>query len=171
MTMQKKELFQNRYGKWAVVTGASSGIGRSVAAELAARGLQLVLVARSKAELELIARDLSTQYGGEARVVAADLATASGIARIESESQDLDVGLLVAEAGFGTAGNFLDAKLADELAMTDLNCREVMQSRLNFGKRFAKRGRGGLILFGSLVGCQGTPHAAHCAATEAYDQT
>jgi short-subunit dehydrogenase len=130
-----------------------------------------VLVARRQAELEKIAKDLATRYGVEARVLAVDLAIATALTRIESETKDLDIGLLVAAAGFGTAGNFLDAKLEDEMAMLDVNCRAVMQLSLHFGKRLAERGRGGLVLFGSLVGYQGTPRAAHYAATKAYVQT
>ena len=163
--------FNTRYGKWALVTGASSGIGRAMAFELAAKGLDLLLVARRPAELEQIAKNLSARQGVEVRVLAADLATATALTRIESETKDLDIGLLVAAAGFGTAGNFLEAKLEDELAMLDVNCRAVMQLSLLFGKRFAERGRGGLILFGSLVGYQGTPRAAHYAATKAYVQS
>jgi short-subunit dehydrogenase len=171
MSLKPSDPFQSRYGQWAVVTGASSGIGRAMAMGLAAKGLHLVLVARRQAELEQIANDLSGRHGVETRVIATDLATVSGIDKIETETTALDVGLLVAAAGFGTAGNFLDANLKDELAMLDVNCRAVMQLSLHFGKRFAQRGRGGLILFGSLVGYQGTPRAAHYAATKAYVQT
>ncbi|HLH53504.1 MAG TPA: SDR family NAD(P)-dependent oxidoreductase [Verrucomicrobiae bacterium] len=146
-----QEQFKTKYGKWAVVTGASSGIGRAMATELATRGLQLVLVARRQRELEQIAKDLSARYGVEARVIAADLATMASTTRIEAETKDLDVGLLVAAAGFGTAGNFLDARLEDELAMLDVNCRAVFALSLYFGRRFAQNRRGGLILFGSLV--------------------
>ena len=171
MNEQKAELFKTKYGKWAVITGASSGIGRAMATELAAKGLNLVLVARRQAELEQLAKDLSARHRVETRVLTVDLATAKALTQIASETQNLDIGLLVAAAGFGTAGNFLDAKLEEELAMLDVNCRAVMQLSLHFGKRFAERGRGGLILFGSLVGYQGTPRAAHYAATKAYVQS
>jgi short-subunit dehydrogenase len=171
MNTSKNQTFVTRYGTWAIITGASSGIGRAMATELAAKGLNLVLVARRQAELEQVAKYLSARYGMEILVLAADLATATAITKIESETNTLDVGLLVSAAGFGTAGNFLDAKLEDELAMLDVNCRAVMQMSLHFGKRLAERGRGGLILFGSLVGYQGTPHATHYAATKAYVQT
>jgi short-subunit dehydrogenase len=171
MNRHKTEAFKTQYGPWAVVTGASSGIGRALAIELAAKGLNLVLVARRQAELEQAARDLSANPGVQVRVLAADLATATALTRIENETKDLEVGLFVAAAGFGTAGEFLDAQLETELAMLDVNCRAVMQLSLHFGKRLAERGRGGLILFGSLVGYQGTPRAAHYAATKAYVQT
>ena len=164
-------MFQKRYGKWAVVTGASSGIGRAMAGELAARGLNLVLVARRQTELAQVAQELGGRYGVETRVVAADLATGAGVRIIETETGGLEVGVLVAAAGFGTAGSFLEAELADEMAMLDVNCRAVLALSLHFGRRFAAQGRGGLMLFGSLVGYQGTPRAAHYAATKAYIQT
>ena len=169
--MKQRIKFQKQYGSWAVVTGASSGIGRAMATEVAARGLNLVLVARRETELSRAARELSDQYGVEARVLAVDLATAEGIRKIEADTGGLAVGLLVAAAGFGTAGSFLEGKLEDELAMLDVNCRAVLALSRHFGRRFAAQGRGGLILFGSLVGYQGTPRAAHYAATKAYVQT
>ncbi len=171
MSLKQREFFQHRYGPWAVVTGASSGIGRAIAVELAANGLRLVLVARRTGELEQIAKDLTAWHGLETRVLAADLASDDGVATVEAGTKDLEVGLLVAAAGFGTAGSFLESKLEDELAMLDVNCRAVMQLSRHFGNRLAQRGRGGMILFGSLVGYQGTPRAAHYAATKAYVQT
>ena len=171
MNIQNRQKFQARYGKWAVVTGASSGIGEAMAAELAAAGLDLVLVARRQAELAQLAANLSARHGVQTRVLVADLANMSGITTVEENTQDLDVGLLVAAAGFGTAGSFLEASLKDELAMLDVNCRAVLALSLHFGRRFAERGRGGLILFGSLVGFQGAPRAAHYAATKSYVQS
>jgi short-subunit dehydrogenase len=171
MNLQKKEKLQARYCRWAVVTGASSGIGEAIATELAAAGLNLVLVARRQAELTQIARNVSAQHDVQTRVLVADLADHSGIQAVETETNDLDVGLLVAAAGFGTAGSLLEARIEDELAMLDVNCRAVLALSMHFGRRFAERGRGGLILFGSLVGFQGAPQAAHYAATKAYVQT
>ena len=162
--------FKNHFGPWAIVTGATSGIGLACARELASFGLNLVLVARREPELISLAAELGAP-GVETRVVAADLGTPAGLAQVESATAGLDVGLLVAAAGFGTSGSFLAGSLADELAMLDLNCRAGLQQSLHFGRRFATRGRGGLILFGSLVGFQGAPMAAHYAATKAYVQT
>ncbi len=82
-----------------------------------------------------------------------------------------DVGLLVAAAGFGTSGPFLRADLTSERAMLATNCSAVVQQTHVFGQRFAERGRGGIVLFGSLVGWQGVPNSAHYAATKAYVQT
>ncbi|MEM9997820.1 MAG: SDR family NAD(P)-dependent oxidoreductase [Bacteroidota bacterium] len=163
--------FQQTYGPWAVVTGASAGIGRACADDLAQRGLSLVLVARRDDRLQTLADDLAARHGTEARAVAADLATPEGLDAIEAATADLDVGLLVAAAGFGTSGRFVEADLGPELTMLDVNCRAVVRQAHHFGRRFATRGRGGLVLFGSIVGFQGTPFSAHYAATKAFIQT
>jgi short-subunit dehydrogenase len=160
-----------RYGPWAVVTGASSGIGRELAAGLADAGLNLVLVARRQAVLEKLAGELADKYDVEARVIAADLALETGVAAVKSGTADLDVGLLIASAGFGTSGPFLDGSLAQELEMLDVNCRALFVLTHHFGRRFARRGRGGIVLMSSIVGLQGMPYAAHYAATKAYVQT
>ena len=159
--------FHTRYGPWAVVTGASSGIGRAFADELARRGLALVLVARRDDALRRLAATLPT----ETHIVATDLGADTGLAAVENATADLDVGLLVASAGFGTSGSFIDSALDDELDMLAVNGRAGLHQAHYFGRRFAERGRGGIVLLGSLVGFQGTPNAAHYAATKAYVQT
>ncbi|MEM6288990.1 MAG: SDR family NAD(P)-dependent oxidoreductase [Bacteroidota bacterium] len=158
---------RSRYGSWAVVTGASSGIGLAFAEALARQGLKLVLVARREAALA----DLAGRLGVETRIVPADLGTEAGLAAVEQATADLEVGLLVASAGFGTSGPFAEADLDAEVAMLDVNVRAVLRQAHHFGQRFAARGRGGIVLLGSLVGFQGTPFAAHYAATKAYVQT
>ncbi|WP_095509328.1 SDR family NAD(P)-dependent oxidoreductase [Rubrivirga marina] len=163
--------FQTTYGPWAVVTGASSGIGRAFAEALATRGLNVVLTARREAALATLAEALRQTHGVEARVVPADLGTEAGVAAVEGGSADLDVGLLVASAGFGTSGAFLESDLGDEIAMLDVNVRAVARLTHGVGRRLVARGRGGIVLLGSLVGFQGTPFAAHYAATKAYVQT
>jgi short-subunit dehydrogenase len=163
--------FQGKYGPWAVVTGASSGIGRALAYRLAAAGLHLVLVARRQAVLTAIADELTQRHGITVKVVAVDLAEDSATEIVAQETAGLDVGLLVAAAGFGTSGRFLDGNLAEELNMLQVNCRALLVLSHHFGQRFRQRGRGGLILLSSIVGLQGIPHAAHYGATKAYVQT
>ncbi|MEU8260309.1 SDR family NAD(P)-dependent oxidoreductase [Micromonospora sp. NPDC048999] len=162
--------FRARYGPWALVTGASSGIGREIAGLLAGAGLHLVLVARRRDLLCALADELTARYGVQVRVVDADLATPAGVDAVVAGSTDLDVGLLVAAAGFGTSGAFLDADPAVEADMLDVNCRAVLALTQRFGRRLAARGRGGVVLLASLMGFQGTPHAASYAATKAYVQ-
>lgn len=155
------------YGPWAVVTGASDGIGREFARSLAKEGFKLVMVARRRQALESLAKELAT----EVRIVDADLATVEGLARVDAETQALDVGLLIASAGFGTSGGFLDNPLEAELSMIDVNCRAVAAMSHSFGKRFVKRGRGGIVLLSSLVALQGVRNAANYAATKAWVQS
>lgn len=167
---QQKRL-RERYGPWAVVTGASDGIGRAFATLLAEAGLHLVLAARRGEVLEALAATLAGAHGIQTRVVAADLGKAAGIEAVASATGALDVGLLVASAGFGTSGAFIDARLETELEMIDVNCRGVAALTHLFGNRLAKRGRGGLVLMSSLVAFQGVPRAANYAATKAYVQS
>lgn len=168
---RRRERLRTRYGPWAVVTGASSGIGREMALRLAEAGLNVVLVARRGDVLEQTAAELAARHGVEARALAADLAQGTGTAAVDAATRDLDVGLLVAAAGFGVSGPFVESSLERELEMLDVNCRAVLEMSFVFGRRFAERGRGGLVLMSSLVGLQGTPHAAHYAATKAYVHT
>ena len=160
-----------RYDGWAVVTGASDGIGRRMAELLAAAGIDVVLVARRGATLEAIAAELRAAHGVATLAVAADLATPEGVDAVLAATEHLDVGLLVAAAGYGTAGAFLGQDLATELDMIAVNVRSVTAITHAFGERFVARGRGGIVLFGSLVGFQGAPGSATYAATKAFVQS
>lgn len=161
--------FASRYGPWAVVTGASDGIGRALAFALARRGLNLVLAARGQERLASIAAELRASSGVDVRAVPLDLA--NGSARLFEDTQRLDVGLLVAAAGFGTSGPFLEGALAAELGMIDLNCRAVAEQCHHYGNRFLRQGRGGIVLLSSLFAFQGVPRAANYAATKAWVQS
>ena len=159
------------YGPWAVVTGASDGIGRAFAVHLAAEGLHLVLVARRADVLEALAAELRQTHGVDCRVVALDLSQPEATRHLVEATADLDVGLLVASAGFGTSGPLLDAALDDETNMLDVNCRAVLSQAWHFGSRFVQRRRGGVVFLSSLLAFHGTPRAANYAATKAYIQT
>ena len=162
--------FAERHGPWAVVTGASDGIGRAIAVELAARGVDVVVVARRAARLDEVVETIR-DHGVDAVAVAADLGTRAGVAEVIERCEHLDVGTLVAAAGFGTSGPFLDNPVEEELAMIDVNGRAVTELSHHFGNRFAARGRGSIVLFGSIVGFQGVARTANYAATKAFVQT
>jgi short-subunit dehydrogenase len=174
-TVQTKRTESSRllslYGPWAVVTGASDGIGREVARQLAAAGLSLVVVARRQEPLEELAEEARRLHGVQVLVVPADLSRPEGTAKLLDFAADLPVGLLVAAAGFGTSGPFVDGDLDQELELIDVNCRSVAALAHKFGGRFARQGRGGLVLFSSLVAFQGVPRSANYAASKAYVQS
>ena len=156
-----------KYGPWALITGASDGIGREMAKDLAARGLNVVLVARRHDVLAKISGEIEQAFKVKTLVCDVDLGDAHSVSRLIYQTKDVDIGLLAACAGFGTAARFLDIDLETELNMIDVNCRAVFA----LTRVFAGRGRGGIVLMSSLAAFQGVPNAANYAATKAYIQT
>lgn len=159
----------SRYGPWAVVTGASAGLGEEFAKRLAAAGLNLVLVARRKERLEALAAELSGRHRVEVRALALDLAREEAVAELDGATAELEVGLVVNNAGFGAMGLFLDQDLPRLKEMVRLNCLAVLEVAHRFGRRLAARGRGGLIVTASLAGFQACPYMAAYGATKGFD--
>ena len=166
----KSGRWRDRYGPWAVVTGASDGIGKELATQLAEAGLHLVLVARRGDILEALAADCRDRFGVETAVVGADLASAAGVQAVIDAVRERDVGLFAAAAGFGTSGAFADIARDEELGMIDVNCRAVVALTHHFANAFRTRGSGGIVLLSSLVAFQGVPRASTYAATKAFIQ-
>jgi len=174
MTLQdttRSSRLRSRYGPAAVVTGASSGIGEKFARRLAEDGFDLLLVARRSEVLSRLAEEIRGKHGVSVHVLAADLTDPDSPDTLMRSVREMDVGLLICSAGFGTSGAFIDGNLADECAMVDVNCRSLMTLTWHFGKQFAERRRGGIVLMSSLVGFQGVPSATNYAATKAYVQS
>lgn len=167
----EKNRLKTKYGPWAVVTGASSGIGLELTERLAEAGLNLVINSRRLTQLEIIGQSLKAKYGISIRVVASDMSAQEGIKELIDATQDLNVGLFIASAGYGTSGLFTESDLADEVAMLRVNCEAVLSLTHHYGKLLAANKRGGIILLSSLVGFQGVPYSANYAATKAYVQS
>jgi short-subunit dehydrogenase len=161
--------FKERYGPWALVTGASSGIGAEFARQLAGIGLNLILVARRKQRLEDLARQLESTNKIAVQTIAADLSRADFLPLIASAIDSIEVGLLVNNAGFGLAGEFLDHEIEKELALLDVNCRVPLVLTHVIGRQMAQRKRGGVIFVSSVSGFVATPFEAHYAASKAYE--
>lgn len=161
--------FNDKYGPWALITGASSGIGAEFARQLAARGLNLILVARREERLRILAHGLETAHPITVKFLSADLTAPDFLTEIQQATEGLDVGLLVNNAGVMPMGRFLDNDLADELLQLNLNSRAPLILAHHFGRAMAERGRGGMIFLGSMVAFQGTPLVSHYAATKAFD--
>jgi short-subunit dehydrogenase len=173
MTFSAKtqQSLKRNYGPWALITGASSGIGKELASRLAEAGLNVVLSARRAALLEQLSEELTAKYGIEARVVTADLSQEKDIHHLFEATADLQIGLLVANAGFGTSGKFLHADIKQEINMLDVNCKALLKCTHHYAQQMMLSKKGGIILLSSMVGFQGVPNAAHYAATKAYVQS
>jgi len=171
MTTQNDSSLKRRFGPAALITGASDGIGRAFAVELAAQGVDLILVARRDSVLQDLALDLGTRFGVDVRVLAMDLSDPAAVPELLSLTETAPVGLVVAAAGFGSIGPFLDLDVSSETNMVDLNCRSVVALTHGFGQRMAAQKRGGIVLFGSLVGFNGAPLSATYAATKGFVQS
>lgn len=171
MCITKSEKFNTKYGEWALVTGASSGIGKELAQLLAQSKFNLILNARNEENLNSLSQELRENYLIETKVIAGDLTEENTIERIKLESSEINLGLTILNAGFGTSGLFANSSYENERAMLDLNCVSVFQLTHYFSKVFADKKRGGIILLSSIVAFQGTPYSAHYAATKAYVQS
>jgi short-subunit dehydrogenase len=161
--------FRARYGPWAIVAGASAGLGAAFAEQIAAQGLNLVLVARRRELLEQVGAHLVSTYGVQVRTIALDLARDDASARVAAAAEDLDIGLLVYNAAFSAIGPFLDRSLEDHLREIATNCRTPLGLAYAFGQPMRRRGNGGIILMSSLSALQGSALIANYAATQAYD--
>ncbi|WP_322890793.1 MULTISPECIES: SDR family oxidoreductase [unclassified Yoonia] len=171
MTASQTSPLARRFGPTALVTGASDGIGRAFAVALAEQGFDLVLVARREDILRDIAADLSSRFSVDVQVIAADLSDPAAIPALLAQTEYSPIGLVIAAAGFGSVGPFLNLDPATEANMVDLNCRSVVALCHGFGQRLAQQGRGGIVLFSSLVGFSGAPYSATYAATKGFVQS
>jgi short-subunit dehydrogenase len=156
------------HGPWAVITGASSGIGRAFAERCASDGLNVVLSARSSERLEELGRTLSATHDIAHRVVSVDLIHPGGAADLIAATADLDVGLLISNAGAGRPGRFVDQELADLHRRLTLNTTTHLELAHAFGRRFVERGGGAMVLVSALFAAHGLPNMAHDGAAKAY---
>ena len=162
---------KRKYGSWALVTGASSGIGRAIAVEFAKKGINVFLVARNHAVLSEMKVRLENQFPIRVKILSIDLSEKDANNYLFSETSSVDIGIFAASAGFGTSGQFLKNNIAEELNMIDLNCRSVVEQTHEFARRFKQRKSGSIILFSSLFAFQGVPGSSNYAATKAFIQS
>ena len=160
---------KRKYGPWALVTGASSGIGAEFAKQLAANALNVILVARRQDRLEAIAGELHTRHQIETKVIVADLSTEHGLKTVIKETETFDIGLLINNAGIEDSGRFLETPLEKKLLTLDLNCRAALVLTHHFAEKMRQQHRGGILFMSSLVAFQGVPYIASYAASKAYD--
>jgi len=162
--------FFEQYGPWALVAGASEGTGEQFARQLAARGLNLILIARRTAPLEALAQDLRAAHGVQCLTASIDLAAADAAARMAALAAGRDVGLLILNAGADPNGStFLDGAIEDWADLAMRNVITVMRACHHFGQGMKARGKGGLMLVGSGACYAGLPGVAVYGGTKAFD--
>jgi short-subunit dehydrogenase len=159
-------------GRWALVTGASAGIGAALARELAARGAHLVLTARRRQRLEALALELEERHGVHTRTVAADLNDRAAVPALHeaTEGAGIAIDILVNNAGYGQYGEFLGGDLEAALGMVEVNCRAVLQLTGLLLPRMVDRRRGWVMIVASTASFQPVPYMAAYAATKAFDR-
>ncbi|HEY3291746.1 MAG TPA: SDR family NAD(P)-dependent oxidoreductase [Anaerolineae bacterium] len=161
--------FKARFGPWALIAGASVGLGAAYAEQIAARGLNVVLVARRASALDELCQQLKANYKVEARAIPLDLARDDAAQVLAATLSDVEVGLLVCNAALSVIGPFLDRSLDEHLAEIAINCRTPMSLAYTFGQPMRARRRGGILFMSSLTAQQGTATIANYAATKAYN--
>jgi hypothetical protein len=159
---------RDRYGPAALVTGASSGIGRAFARCLAAEGYELVLVARRKDRLEELSRELVSKYPIGVKIVQLDLTQPHFSEDLLAACEGFDIGLVVSNAGAGIKGALQQSAVESLNDIIDLNCRAQLLLVHALLPRLIARGRGGILLLGSIEAYLGFPYSAAYAATKAF---
>jgi short-subunit dehydrogenase len=160
--------FYARYGPWAVVAGASEGLGKAFAEALAGKGLDLVLIARRRGPLRELAAELKEKYAIKARVLIMDLGSATLSASLKSALRGIEIGLVVYNAAFSNIGGFLDRSLEDHYKLAAVNCLGPLTICHELAGQMKRRARGGVILMSSLSGMVGSARLVHYAASKAY---
>lgn len=160
--------FKEKYGPWALVAGASEGLGAAYAEELAKRGLNLILIARRLEKLELLANKLSEEYSVEINCYSLDLSDYKETKSVISKA-DLNIGLLVYNAAYSPISYFEDISEEDLSKIVDVNIKTPLLLTKLLSAKMIKEGRGGIVLMSSLAGTQGSPKIATYAASKAFN--
>jgi short-subunit dehydrogenase len=157
-----------RYGPWALIAGASEGLGAAFAHAAAAKGLNVVLVARRSDELDRVAAEIRQEHTVETRSIVADLSEADAPDRVVASVADLEIGMFISNAASEPQGPFLDLPLAKHLFAIDVNCRAPLALAHHFGQNMLARKRGSIVLVTSLGGLCGLPVFSSYGATKAF---
>jgi short-subunit dehydrogenase len=157
-----------KFGPWAIVTGASSGIGKEFSRQLAANGLNIVLVARRLELLRELGQNIEREFGAQSRAVQVDLSDEKFIGTIKEATQDLDIGVVVSNAGTGNPGPFIEKNRDDLLIDVRLSVTAHLELCHYFAPFLVKRGHGGILLVGAMGASHGVPYMANSGAAKAY---
>ncbi|MGB3622168.1 MAG: SDR family NAD(P)-dependent oxidoreductase [Ketobacter sp.] len=160
-----------RYGPWALVTGASSGIGMSFARQLAAAGFNLVITARRTQRLDALAAELQQQHPITVKTVNLDLSDTASLSHLVEACHNKDIGLIISNAGFGFKQRHHKLRMSDLDNMLNVNCRAPMALSHHFLPHLLERGKGGFIITSSVEAYFGVPGSAAYSATKSFAKT
>lgn len=163
--------FSKKYGPWALVTGASSGIGAQFARSLAARGLNVILTARRTQKLEELASELSSKHSVKTHVLSADLAQPGAGTKLATEVAAFDIGLLINNAGIESMGLYIGVPVQEVERLIAVNVTSVATIARLVGRQIAERGTSGGIIFTSSIGARPSPFAGLYASSKAFVST
>ena len=160
--------FTDRHGTWALIAGASEGLGAAFARQLAGRHVHLVLAARRREPLEALAEELRSVFAIEVRCLEGDLASPEFLDRLLTECSGLDLGVVVCNAAQSPIGDFVTRDMEDLIRVVDVNVRAPLLLLRGLLPGMVARGRGAAILMTSFTGHLGTPRIAAYAASKAF---
>ena len=160
--------FREKYGQWAIVLGATEGIGKSDAFELARRGMDVILVGRRREALENLAKDINAETGSEVKVLCQDLSEYDAADKIIEATKDLDMGLVNYLACLHSMGQYNKVDYSKYEQMYRVNIRTFSKLLHHFIGLFKERDRGAFVTIGSLSGWTSLPFCAEYAAQKAY---
>ena len=163
--------FRERYGPWALVLGASEGLGEAFARDAAARGLNVAVVARRSGPLTDVARALHADYGVDGLPVVCDLTAPDCLETLRAATKALEIGLVVYNATGSFLGPFLDERPEHALEQVAINVTAVLTVCEQYGREMVARGRGGVVLMSSGAGVAGTAGLAVYSATKSFQLT
>jgi len=160
--------FKSKYGSYALITGAASGIGRAFAELLAEGGVSPVILDINSKDAKALQKKLKEQYKVDARTLNIDLSAPDFMQAVIEATHKLDVGLVIHSAAVSIIGEFIDLPLDQHRKLIDVNVRSTMEIVHYFCSQFKARKRGGLILLSSASAMQGSAMVQHYAASKAY---
>ena len=168
MANNKKLGLHDRYGGYALITGAARGIGRAFAQYLAEEGFDLLVVDREGQEAQALAEELQAAHGIDARAIVYDLSEDGLVEKAGEWANRYEIGLLINNAGISPMDPFFDISLEAHLTTLDLNCRATLILTHTIGRTMATRGRGAVIIVSSASAISGAPYFTHYTATKGY---
>ena len=162
--------FREKYGPWAIISGASEGVGRELARKIAGEGVHCVLIARRQGPLDVLAQEIERDFGVECLTASIDLSAPDAVEQIRATVGEREIGLYVSNAGGDPEGaKFLDAPLETWLGQVQRGISTVMGCCHHYGREMRARGKGGLLLIGSGSCWGGSAFMAAYSGIKAFD--